>query len=63
MRKAVRKERDVGKAWNVEKVWEEIARMKERRYVEGPYDEKGDNIYMTHPLAAVGRYHGVARQC
>jgi hypothetical protein len=40
---------------DVEKVWEEFARMSERRYMEGPFDEKEGNVYMTHPLAAVAK--------
>ena len=38
---------------NVAKVWDEFARMTERRYMEGPFDSREGNIYMTHPLAAV----------
>ena len=40
---------------NVEKVWEEISRMKERRYMEGPFEERSGHVYMSHPLAAVAK--------
>ena len=40
---------------NVEKVWEEISRMKERGYMEGPFDQHEGKIYMSHPLAAVAK--------
>jgi hypothetical protein len=38
---------------DVPKVWEEFARLSERRYLEGPFDQREGNVYMTHPLAAV----------
>ena len=38
---------------DVEKVWTEFARMKERRYMEGPLSK--DEVYMTHPIAAVAK--------
>ena len=40
---------------DVGKVWEEFRRMKERGYLEGPYEEAGRKIYMTHPMAAVAK--------
>ena len=42
---------------NVQKVWDEFTRMLERGYMEGPFDGDGDEIYMTHPLAAVPKKH------
>lgn len=38
---------------DVEKVWEEFARMTERRYMEGPFEKNDGKVYMTHPMAAV----------
>ena len=40
---------------DVSKVWEEFARLSERRYLEGPFDKADGNVYMTHPLAAVSK--------
>jgi site-specific DNA-cytosine methylase len=38
---------------NVEKVWDEIARMNERGYLEGPVHKH--DVHMTHPLSAVAK--------
>ena len=40
---------------DVEKVWEEFARMNRRGYMEGPFEEGDPRVYMTHPMAAVAK--------
>jgi hypothetical protein len=39
---------------DVEKVWDEFARLGKRGYIEGPFEKEG-NIYMSHPLSAVAK--------
>ena len=42
---------------DVEKVWNEFERMQERGYMEGPFERSSEDVFMTHPMAAVPKKH------